>query len=85
MALADLGRSRSRRRARLAAFVLQGREAAFVHALAASAKEFGFVVLSHEHDGLAVQGEIPDAAIARAATAAGLPPERLVLEEKPFV
>lgn len=85
VAVEDLGRSRTKRRGRLVAFVLQGQEAAFVHALAASSKEHGFVVLSHEHDGLAVQGEIPEAAVVQAAAVAGLPVDRLVLEEKSFL
>lgn len=85
VAVEDLGRSRTQRRGRLVAFVLQGREAAFVHALAASSKDFGFVVLSHEHDGLAVQGEIRAEAVARAAAEADLPLGRLILEEKSFL
>ncbi len=85
VAVEDLGRSRTQRRGRLVAFVLQGREAAFIHALAASSKDFGFVVLSHEHDGLAVQGEIPPDAVAQAAAVANLPLGGLILEEKSFL
>ena len=72
-------------RSRLAAFLLQGREALFVHTLAALHSEYGYVVLSHEHDGLVTQGEIPAEAIARAAEAARLPMEYVALDEKPFV
>ena len=72
-------------KARLAAFLLQGREAAVIHTLAASADEHGFRVLSHEHDGLVVAGHVPPEAIEAAARAARVPAELVVLEEKPFV
>ncbi|HEX8387230.1 MAG TPA: hypothetical protein VF576_13650, partial [Rubricoccaceae bacterium] len=72
-------------RARLAAFLLQGREAALVHTLAASAGKYGFEVLSHEHDGLVVLGEIPVEAVEAAARAARVPMELVDLDTKPFV
>ena len=72
-------------RARLAAFLLQGREAALVHTLAASAGEYGFRVLSHEHDGLVVAGDVPRAAVEAAARAARVPLDLVDLEPKPFV
>lgn len=71
-------------RARLAAFLLQGREAALIHTLAASARHYGFEVLSHEHDGLVVLGEIPAEAVEAAARAARLPMELVDLDTKPF-
>ena len=85
VAVSALSAKPYRRRAQLAACLLQGREAAFVHALAASSAEFGFVVQSHEHDGLAVRGEIPALAVERAAVVARLPLSRVSLVEKPFV
>ena len=72
-------------KARLAAFLLQGREAALMHTLAASAGKYGFRVLSLEHDGLVVAGEVPPEAVEAAARAARIPMELVDLEEKPFV
>ncbi len=72
-------------KARLAAFLLQGREAALMHTLAASADEYGFRVLSHEHDGLVVAGDVPPEAVEAAASAARIPMDLVDLEEKPFV
>lgn len=86
VAVEDLGAGRAwRLKARLAAFLLQGREAAFTHSLAASSLEYGFSVLSNEHDGLVVQGEIPPAAVEAAAAAARMPMELVDLVEKPFL
>lgn len=72
-------------KARLAAFLLQGREAALVHTLAVSAGRYGFEVLSHEHDGLVVAGDVPREAVEAAARAARIPPELVDLDTKPFV
>lgn len=72
-------------RARLAAFLLQGREAALVHTLAASSGRYGFRVLSHEHDGLVVAGGVPPEAVEAAAAAARLPLDLVALEAKPFL
>ncbi len=83
-AVEDLSGHAYKRKAQLAAFLLQGREAAFTHALAASSVEFGFRVLSHEHDGLAVQGVITVSAVIRAAQVAGLPLHLVELVEKAF-
>ncbi|MBF0290266.1 MAG: hypothetical protein HQM14_20825 [SAR324 cluster bacterium] len=56
----------------LAAFVLQGQEAAFIHHLTVLSEEFGFVVVGNEHDGLITIGEIPVAAIVKAGELSGL-------------
>lgn len=72
-------------KSRLAAFLLQGREAALMHRLAASAEEYGFRVLSLEHDGLVVAGDVPPEAVEAAARAARIPMDLVSLEEKPFV
>jgi hypothetical protein len=71
-------------RSKLAAYVLQGWEAAVVHRIAAGHATHGFVVMSHEHDGMITLGEIPDAAVAAAATGAGVPREAVVLALKPL-
>ena len=84
VALEDLGAKRWKLQARLAAFLLQGREAALMHTLAASADAYGFRVLSLEHDGLVVAGEVPPEAVEAAARAAAVPTELVALEEKPF-
>jgi hypothetical protein len=67
----------------LLAHILQGREAAFIHALCVLSESQGFTVLSHEHDGLVTVGAIPSEAVAEAARIAELPDAELV--EKPFV
>lgn len=72
-------------KARLAAFLLQGREVAFIHTLAASGERYGFEVLSHEHDGLVVLGEVPDEAVAAAAEAARMPLDLVHFDDKAFV
>ena len=67
------GRSPHKLRAKLAAFVLQGQEAYFVHALTLLGEKYGFTVLANEHDGLVTLGEIPPAAIAEAQAACSMP------------
>ena len=86
-AVDDLLASKStyKAKASLAAFLLQGREAAFTHTLASSSAGFGFRVWSHEHDGLVVQGEISSEAIAHAADAARIPAAFVDFQLKPFV
>lgn len=66
-----------------AAHILQGQEAAFIHHLTLLSKEFGFVPISNQHDGLVTLGEIPAAAQKGAADLAGL--VHAHLERKPFV
>ncbi len=69
----------------ISAFVLQGREAVFIHALSESAKSFGFSIFSNEYDGLVVCGKIPQPAIDAAAKRAQLPIRLVRFEEKRFV
>jgi hypothetical protein len=71
-------------RSRLASFVLTGLEASFAHRLAHMYSQVG-EVLSPEHDGLIVLGEIEDALVEQAIRDAGLPIGSVVLVEKPFV
>jgi len=70
------------RKKKLAAFLLQGREAAFIHALTARAEDHGFVVISNEHDGLVTIGAIPEAAVDEVRQALDMP--YVQLPEKPF-
>lgn len=74
-----------KRKAKLAAHLLQGREAAFTHTVAVEAVGAGIPVLSHEHDGLVTIGEVPDTIVAEAAKRAGLPQSRVGFVLKPFV
>ena len=71
-------------KSKLAAFVLQGWEAAVIHRIAAGHAAHGFTVMSPEHDGLLVMGAIPDELVAAAAAAAGVPQEAVVLDLKPL-
>lgn len=67
---------------KVAAFVLQGREAQFIHTLATLGPAHGFRVVGHEHDGLVTLGAIPAEAIREAQRVCGMPFAELV--EKPF-
>lgn len=75
-------RNAHERKGDMAAFLLQGKEAAFIHALTALSTRYGFQVLANEHDGLVTVGEIPEEAIQAAAARANLRYTTLV--EKPF-
>ena len=72
----------ARAKSRIASFLLQGREAAFIFTLTQISPRFGFTVLTNEYDGLIVMGEIPREAIEVAAQASGLGEVRF--EEKEF-
>ncbi len=67
------------------AFVLQGREAAFIHHLAVLGRENkpGFLPLANEHDGLITTSEIPDRLVQMARERSGFKTAKIV--EKPFV
>ncbi len=71
-------------RASLAAFILQGLEAAVIHNLTCLSSTYEYRVVSNEHDGLVTIGTIPDAAVKRAVSSVGLPTELIELIEKPF-
>ncbi len=64
--------NRSQLKRELAAFVLQGQEAAFIHHLTILSVEFDFVVVANEHDGLITIGDIPVAAMEKAGELSGL-------------
>ena len=68
----------------LAAFILQGAEAATIHALASLGEKYGFSPVANEHDGLITLGPVPEAAVREAAEMAGVDPAAVTLEEKPF-
>jgi hypothetical protein len=63
--------------------VLQGREAAFIHHLTALGPDYGFIAMANEHDGIVVQGTIPQAAIDAAAKKSQMSDP--ALEEKDFI
>ncbi len=77
------GKNIWQRKARVAAFVLQGQEAAFIHHLTVLSRQYSYNVIQNEHDGLVTIGAIPDEAVSKAAVAAGM--KYAVLDEKPFV
>ena len=68
----------------LAAFVLQGAEAAVIHSLASLGTKYGFSPVANEHDGLITLGPVPGAAVKEAAEMAGVDPAAVTLEEKAF-
>ena len=61
---------------------LQGRESAYMHALAILSEDYDYEFLRNEHDGAAVLGEIPEEAREEAREISGF--QRARLEEKPF-
>lgn len=67
-------------KATLAAFVLQGQEAAFIHELTLLSLQYDYQVISNEHDGVVTLGEIPEEAVQKAAEKSGL--KYAKLEEK---
>ena len=81
----DLPRGRHiwKRKAKLAAFVLQGQEAAFIHHLTALSLQYDYKVLQNEHDGLITVGDVPSDAVQKAASASGM--KYAVLDEKAIV
>lgn len=67
-------------KAMLSAFILQGIESAFIHALTVESIKHPYKVIANGHDGLIVLGEIPTEAVEVAAFRSGL--KYAVLEEK---
>lgn len=80
-----LDRSRPARdlKGEAAAHILQGQEAAYVHHLTVLSKEFGFLPVSNQHDGLVTVGEVPAEAQKMAAARSGF--KGAFLEQKAFV
>lgn len=68
---------------KLAAFLLQGKEAYFIHTLTVLSHKYGFIVVANEHDGLVTLGEIPEEAVEEARKRTGMGYARL--QEKDFV
>ena len=58
-------------RAAAACHLLQGTEAAIGHELTQLQERYGYRVVSHEHDGLVTEGEIPPAAVREALQRVG--------------
>ena len=56
----------------LAAFILQGQEACFIHHLTILCSENGIPVFKNEHDGLITGVNIPQSLIAKASSLSGL-------------
>lgn len=75
--------SRDDKKRVLAAFVLQGFEAGFIHHLTLLSREYDYEVLSNQHDGLIALGEIPQEAVERAKEISGL--HYANLEVKAFI
>jgi hypothetical protein len=67
----------------IAAFFCQGYESAFVNHLMLLSKEYNYTVRSLEHDGLVVDGWIPEVAVAKARELSGF--HTAVLEESLFL
>jgi hypothetical protein len=70
---------------RIAAHLLQGAEALFIHTLTLLGAKYGFKVVGNEHDGICVMGTIPDEAVKEAAEMCGLSHLNLALVPKDFV
>ena len=70
-------------KSRLAAFLLQGREAAFIHHLTILGEKYDYSVVSNQHDGLTAKNPIPNEAVQEAIRLSGLECAKIV--EKPFI
>ena len=70
------------RKAKIAAFVLQGQEAAFIHHLTIMSLQYDYKVIQNEMDGVITVGTIPNEAVLQASGYAGM--TYASLEEKPF-
>lgn len=68
---------------KLAAFWLQGTEAAFIHHLTVVSGHYGYKVLNNQHDGLVTLGAIPEEAVEYARIHSGL--KYASLEVKSFL
>lgn len=79
----DHPRQREAVKRKLAAHVLQAREAQFIHSLTALGPKYGFRPMANEHDGLITMGEIPQDAVEEAA--ANCLVEGPILVEKPII
>jgi hypothetical protein len=66
----------------IAMFVCQGYESAFINHLVLLGKEYGYTPRALEHDGLLVEGDIPQAAILKARALSGF--HTAILEKKDF-
>jgi len=71
------------RKSAMAAWLLQGKEAAFIHRLTLLSDEYDYEVIANEHDGLLIIGEIPLEAIETALDRASFKYAKLA--KKPFV
>lgn len=67
----------------IAAFLLQGKEATFIHHLTILGGVFGYVVVTNQHDGIGTINPIPDEAVQEAIRLSGLICAKIV--EKPFI
>ena len=56
-------------------------ESAFIYSIIESSTEYEFEVLSNEHDGLIVRGEIPEVAVNRARQKSGFTSAVLEIKE----
>ncbi|MBD2101770.1 hypothetical protein [Leptolyngbya sp. FACHB-261] len=83
LCLTDVGKDKNLLTRKISAFILQGAEAAFIHHLTLLSDEYGFKVLSNQHDGLVTLGTIPEEAVEIAREKSGL--KRAEIEEKPFL
>lgn len=71
-----------KKKAQIAAFLLQGTEASYIHRLTALGPKYGFRVIGNEHDGVISFGQIPKEAQREAAELSGFIDAKLVI--KPF-
>lgn len=68
----------------LAAHMLQGQEACFIHHLTLLGKDYDYRPIGNEHDGLIVIGEIPPEAIELAKERSGLPADAVLAQKNDF-
>lgn len=64
----------------LAAYILQGQEASFIHNLTLLGHKYDYKVIANEHDGVVSIGFIPDEAVKEASNLSGLENAKLVIK-----
>ncbi|MFO0737556.1 MAG: hypothetical protein U0270_16810 [Labilithrix sp.] len=79
----DRERDEKELRREVAAHMLQGQEAAYIHHLTLLAGDHGFIPVSNQHDGLVTVGAVPEAARKEAAELSGF--KHAFLDKKSFL
>jgi hypothetical protein len=78
--LQELPKALWEKKAKVAAFRLQGIESAYIHNLTILGPQYGYRVIANEHDGVISLGLIPEEAMKKAAEKSGFTNAKLVIK-----